>query len=327
VAARVPSVAGPLDTASLGTTLMHEHIFLITPEIQSTYPGFNEWHPEVEIPRAREVLREVKAAGIDTIVDLTPLGLGRNIGALEQAVAETGLQLIVSTGLYTSHDLPWPFRMNGPGTLVGGPDPLDTLFLRDIEEGIEGTPIRAGLLKCATDAEGMIPDIERVVRACARVSAKTGCPIYTHTHPVARGGLEQQQVFREEGVDLERVIIGHSGDHTDLDYLEHLIDAGSILGMDRFGTDIRPPVTEVRVNTIAALCARGYADRMVLSHDACCFDDWYPQDFDYWQMPPLDRLLYVKNVVVPTLAECGVTQAQVDQMLIHTPRRFFGGDR
>jgi phosphotriesterase-related protein len=265
----------------------------------------------------------VKAAGIDTIVDLTPLGLGRDVAALEQAVSGTGLQVIVSTGLYTSRDLPWPFRMTGPGTLFGGPDPLETLFAHDIEEGIAGTTIRAGILKCSTDADGMIPGIERVVRACAKVSVKTGCPIYTHTHPVARGGLEQQQVFREEGVDLGRVIIGHSGDHTDLDYLERLIHAGSLLGMDRFGTDLRPPDTDARADTIAALCARGYADRMVLSHDACCFDDWYPPQFDYWQMPPLDRLLYIKRVVAPALKERGVSSEQIDEMMIHTPRRFF----
>jgi len=323
MATTVSTLSGPVETANLGTTLMHEHIFLVNADMQGAYPGFNDWWREVEIPRAREVLRQVKQAGIDTLVDLSPLGLGRDIEAMEQAASGTGLQVIACTGLYTSRDLPWPLRMVGPGTLYGGPDPLDKLFLRDIRDGIEGTTIKAGILKCATDADGMTPDIERVVRACARVSRETGCPISTHTHSTLGFGLEQQQIFREEGVDLGRTIIGHCGDHTDLDYLERLIDAGSLIGMDRFGTDIRPPGTDVRVDTVVKLCERGYADRMLLSQDTCCSDDWYAPELNYWQMPPIERLLYVSKIVVPMLKERGVTQAQIDQMLIHTPRAFF----
>jgi len=323
MASTVPTLAGPVETANLGTVLMHEHIFLMNADMQGAYPGFNNWWRDIEIPRAREVLRQVKQAGIDTLVDLTPLGLGRDIEAMEQAASGTGLQVIACTGLYTSRDLPWPLRMLGPGTIVGGSDPLDQLFTRDITEGIGGTSIKAGILKCATDADGMLPDIERVVRACARVSRETGCPISTHTHSTLGFGLEQQEIFRQEGVELARTIIGHSGDHNDLDYLERLIDGGSLIGMDRFGTGLRPPSTEVRVHTVAKLCERGYADRMILSHDTCCSDDWYPAEFDYWQMPPVDRFLYMPKVVVPMLKERGVTQGQIDQMLIHTPRVFF----
>jgi phosphotriesterase-related protein len=326
----VETTTGPLDSAKLGTTLMHEHIINLSPDIQWSYANYHGWDPAVVIPQMRDAFRRVKEGGIDTIVDMTVAGLGRDINVVEQAVRGTGLQVIVATGMYIYNSLPWVFRYGGgynaPEPRPGDPDPLlDELFLLDIQEGIQGTGIKAGMLKCATDSDGITPHVERVIRSCARVSRETGVPITTHTHPVFRGGLEQQQIFREEGLDLSRVIIGHCGDQTDLDYLERLIDAGSLLGMDRFGPAVPPPL-EVRADTVAELCARGYADRMVLSHDSPAFHDWWPQETTAFKLSTIvERFLYVPNVGVPALKDRGVTQEQIDQMLIHTPRRFFEG--
>lgn len=327
----VETLAGPLDTAKLGTTLMHEHLVAVTPEIQWSYPGFHDWDPEVVIPKLREAMRQVKQAGIDTLVEVTPLGLGRNIKVMQQVVEGTGLQVIAATGMYIYSTLPWLFRYGlgynatEPG-LDGVPDPLlDDLFLRDIQEGMEGTGVKAGIIKCATDTEGITPHVGRVLRSCARVHLQTGVPISTHTIPRRKDGLEQQQLFREQGVDLSRVLIGHCDDSSDLDYLEQLIDNGSWLGMDRFHPALTPTV-EVRTDTVAELCRRGYADRLVLSHDQCGFLDWFPQEANFAQLPLPDRFLLISNVVVPALKERGVTQEQIDQMRIHNPRRFFEGN-
>jgi phosphotriesterase-related protein len=326
----VETLAGPVDTANLGTTLMHEHIFALTPDIQTAYPGFRGWIPEIEIPKAREAIRQVRAAGIDTLVDATPMGLGRDIKAMEQAVSGTGLQVIASTGLYVLRDLPGPFRMEGPGSQAGGPEFIDGLLLKDINEGIEGTSIKAGVIKAASDADGLTPDVERALRVCARVSRDTGIPIMTHTSSVIQGGLDQQRVFREEGVDLNRVVIGHSGCgcNNELEYIERLIDGGSFVELDRFGSNLLPPPMEARIETLAALCARGYADRIVLSHDACFFIDWFPDPelWDFWQNSTVDRFLVITNIVEPAIKERGVTQEQIDQMRIHNPRRFFEGE-
>ena len=151
------------------------------------------------------------------------------------------------------------------------------MFVRDIEEGIADTGIKAGILKCATDEPGITPGVERVLRAVAQAHKRTGVPISTHTHAGLRRGLEQQRIFEEEGVDLSRVIIGHSGDSTDVGYLEELIAGGSYLGMDRFGIDVILPFEE-RVNIVAQMCERGHADKMVLSHDANCYFDALPEE-------------------------------------------------
>src|SRR5437773_5391757 len=100
---------------------------------------------------------------------------------------------------------------------------MTDMFVRDIEHGIADTGVKAAILKCATDEPGVTPGVERVLRAVAQAHRATGVPISTHTHALTRVGLEQQRIFREEGVDLTRVVIGHSGDTSDVGYLEELI--------------------------------------------------------------------------------------------------------
>ena len=132
-------------------------------------------------------------------------------------------------------------------------------------------------------------------------------------------GLDQQRLFREEGVDLSRVVIGHSGDTTDLAYLEEIMRRGSFIGMDRFGID---PILSFddRVATVATLCERGHADQMVLSHDAACFIDLSPNIRAHL---PNSHYLHITRDVIPALEKHGVSQDQIDQMLITNPRRIF----
>jgi phosphotriesterase-related protein len=198
---------------------------------------------------------------------------------------------------------------------------MTEMFVRDIEQGIAGTGVKAGILKCATDKPGVTPDIERVLRATAQAHRRTGVPISTHTHATTRRGLEQQRIFAEEGVDLSRVVIGHSGDTTDLAYLEELIAGGSYLGMDRFGIDVILPF-EQRVETVAKLCERGHAGKMVLSHDAACFNDWLPEQALPVVLPNW-HYLHIHNDVVPALKSRGVTDCQLHMMLVENPRRIF----
>lgn len=316
--ASVHTVKGPIDTAALGVTLMHEHVFILSPEIQQNFP--QRWGTdEARVDDAVRQLDELKASGVDTIVDLSVLGHGRCIPRVASVAARTDLNVIVATGLYTFRDLPMYFAYQGPGTMLGGPEPMVDMFVRDIETGVADTGARAGILKCATDEPGLTRDVERVLRAVAQAHRDTGVPISTHTHAATRRGLDQQRIFAQEGVDLTRVIIGHCGDTTDLAYLEELMAEGSFLGMDRFGVDFILSF-EDRVATVARLCERGHAEQMVLSHDAACHIDWL--GFDEPAGAP-NRFTHVSNQVVPALLEQGVTEVQVRQMLVENPRRVF----
>ena len=318
--ALVNTVRAPIDTAGLGLTLMHEHVFVLSTEIMQNFP--ESWGDEEKrVDNAVARLNELKAAGVDSIVDLTVIGLGRYIPRIQRIAAQTELNIIVATGVYTYNDVPMYFHYQGPGTELGGPEFMTDMFVRDIEEGIADTGVKAAILKCATDVQGVTSGVERVLRAVAQAQRQTGVPISTHTHARTERGLEQQRIFQEEGVDLSRVIIGHSGDTTDIQYLEKLISNGSYLGMDRFGIDVLLSF-EDRVNTVARMCERGHAEKMVLSQDASCFIDALPEA----ALPailPNWHYLHIQNDVVPALKKRGISDEQITTMLVDNPRDIF----
>ena len=311
----VETATGPIEAAELGRVLMHEHVFVISTEIQQNYP--QEWGEEQErIDDAVDRLAELKNSGIDTIVDPTAIGLGRYIPRIQAVANRIDLRIVCATGLYTFNELPHYYRRRS----LANTDALTTHFVQDIVDGFAATGVKAGVIKCATDKPGLTPDVERVLRSCAQAHRETGCPITTHTHAETKRGLDQQRIFSEEGVDLTRVVIGHCGDTQDLDYLQRLIDAGSILGMDRFGID-GYLTTEQRVEVVAELCRRGHADQLVLSHDASCYIDWIEGEVPLAPLPNW-HYLHISEDVIPALLDAGVTDAQIETMLVDTPKRF-----
>lgn len=316
----VNTVRGPIDSEELGVTLMHEHVFVLSTEVMQNYP--ESWGDEEKrVANAVARLNELKSRGVDSIVDLTVIGLGRYIPRIQRVAAKTELNIIVATGVYTFNDVPMYFHYQGPGTELGGPEFMADMFVRDIEQGIANTGVRAAILKCATDVQGVTPGVERVLRAAAQAHRRTGVPISTHTHARSERGLEQQRIFQEEGVDLSRVIIGHSGDTTDIQYLETLISNGSYIGMDRFGIDTLLKF-EDRVNTVAKMCELGHADKMVLSQDASCFMDALPEAALPVVLPNW-HYLHIHNDVIPALKQRGVTGEQIETMLVDNPRKIF----
>jgi phosphotriesterase-related protein len=323
----VETVRGTVDTAALGPTYMHEHIFTLTADVQRNYP--REWgdeHARVEDAVAR--LGELAAQGVRTVVDLTVVGLGRYVPRI-QRIAERlpELNIVVATGLYTYDSVPFFFRHRGPALneLLGQdvPDPMTDMFVADIEEGIADTGVRAGMLKCAIDEPGLTPGVERVLRAIAAAHHRTGVPITVHTHPGTRTGQVVQRVLcDEEGVDPRRIVLGHSGDTTDCDHLAELADAGFVLGMDRFGL-YAETTFEARADTVVELCRRGYAGSMVLSHDASCYLDWI--DPDVLALLPQWNYRHIGDEVLPYLREHGVKEEEITTMLVAVPRQFFEG--
>ncbi|MFN0089528.1 MAG: phosphotriesterase [Acidimicrobiales bacterium] len=310
----VETARGTIDAEQLGATLMHEHIFVLNPEMQQNFD--TGWDEDAVCADAVARLNELKGVGIDSIVDLTVLGLGRFVPRIAKVAAQTELNIVFATGWYTFDNLPHHH-------LLGSPDSMAELFVRDIVEGVHGTPgLKAGILKCATDEPGVTEGVERVLRAVARAHRQTGAPISTHTHAPARRGLDQQRIFAEEGVDLSRVVIGHSGDTIEFDYLEQLLQAGSYLGMDRFGLNW-PINYEKRLQAVVELVKRGWVERLVLSHDAAChLDQMAPGLVEKLQSRGW-RYTHISKDVIPALLERGVTEAQIRTMLVDNPGRIF----
>jgi phosphotriesterase-related protein len=243
---------------------------------------------------------------------------GRDVGIAQRVNEETGLQVVLCTGIYTYDHLPMYLATREP-------DAIADLFVHDIEEGIQGSESKAAFLKCAADEPGVTPNVEKVHRACARASLRTGVPIMAHSRPASQTALRQIEIFREEGVDLSRVQIAHTGDTDDLDYIERVLESGAYIGMDRYGLEVFLP-TDRRNATVTALLERGYADRMFLSQDYCATLDWYPVEMAQQLMEAGAvkdwSMTLVFDGVIPALREAGMTDEQLDTMLVENPKRW-----
>lgn len=321
----VETVRGPVDVADLGRVLMHEHVFVLSTEHVQNYGTGDWWDEDERVDDAVDKLNTLHAAGIQTIVDPTVWGLGRYLPRVQRVAERTELNIIAATGLYTYDDVPHQYDLRGPGLLVDLPrDPMIDDFTRDITDGIADTGVKAAFLKCAVEAKGLTPGVERTLRAVAATARDTGAPITVHTSSPTQAGRLVVAVLTEEQVDLSKVVIGHAGDSNDLDYLTELADAGCLLGMDRFGLDLYNP-TGSRVDTIVSLIERGYVESLVLAHDASCYIDWFPGDAQaaVAQVAPNWHFTHITDDVLPMLSERGVTEAQIDQMLVATPARYF----
>jgi phosphotriesterase-related protein len=210
----IETARGPIPSDRLGPTLMHEHVFVIDLALEASFD--TDFDEEPAVVNAVRRLTELKAAGIDTIVDPTVLGIGRNPPLVQRVAEQVDLNIVLATGVFTTNELPQYFHYRHMLRPPEQGDVLVDLFVRDIREGVKGT-------------DG-----------------------------ASRGGLEQQRILAEEGVDLSRVIIGHCGDTGDIDYLEELLRNGSLLGLDRFGADRYMPVDD-RIAMVLELCERGWA--------------------------------------------------------------------
>lgn len=320
----VATVRGPVELHRLGTTLMHEHVFVLTPDVLQNY-GDAWWDEKVRVADAVAKLRALKQAGVDTIVDPTVVGLGRYIPRIQRVNAEVDINIVVATGLYTFDEIPHYFHYRGPGTLLGGPEPMTEMFVRDIRDGIGRTGVRAALLKGVVEERGLTPDQTRVHAAICAAHQETRAPITVHTNGAHQTGRLALDFYREHGVDLTKVVVGHAGDSNDLDYLRWIMDQGATIGCDRFGLDMYNTTAD-RVRTIATLCAQGYADRIVLSHDTSCYMDFFSGEASQQmlaQAAPNWHYLHIPRDVLPALRAQGVTDQQLSTMLVDNPRRHF----
>jgi len=313
--ATVNSVLGPLDTADLGFTLMHEHVMVAAAGVYRDYP---ELLGPDRMERVVQRLGAAKQGGIDTIVDATTLDLGRDVELLAETSRRTGIQIIACTGWWL--DVPRFFAGVSPAQLA-------QVFVREIEEGIGGTGIKAGILKSASDVAGVTPEQEIVLRAVARAHLETGVPIMLHSYSPGQVGRQQLAIAREEGVDPGRIKMDHSNDTTDVEYLTWLLEQGCYLGLDRYPG--RTTSSKARTRTMKALIDAGFADRLCPSHDGIVLGIVGGGDFEHAEAERLEYnphgFLYLNKVVIPELREMGVPEETLESLLVDAPRRFFEG--
>jgi phosphotriesterase-related protein len=318
----VQTVRGPLDVSKLGFTLPHEHICATSAGFWQVWPEFFGGR-EHFIQEAATHLRAAREGGVNTLVDVTPADVGRDIRLLEEVSRKSGVQIIACTGhwLYPSVSM-----------AARSVEELTGFFKLEIERGIEGTSIKPGVIKVATDHEGVTPFIERCLRAAARASKSTGIPVTTHTYAADRVGEKQAGIFESEGLDPKRVCLGHCDDTNDMNYLTGLTKRGYTIGMDHITwgvTDLNELPSGVlswqqRAQTIKALIDAGFCGKIFLSHD------WYfgtslgrTGTMAAKEKANPDGMLFNHRKTIPYLKQIGVTDEQIRMITVDNPRLFF----
>ncbi len=322
--AMINTVLGPISSDELGVTLMHEHLTL-------GYPG---WECDaLAVPYDREAisttlveaLEEAKAYGLKTMVEASPNDLNRDV-ELDRMISErTGINVICATGMYME-SMGKPAYLKFRSQLFDIATEMYETFMKEITQGIGDTGVKAGVIKVAT-GNGQISSYEEaVLKAAARAQKETGVPIITHTE-AGTMGPEQADLLISEGADPKRIMIGHIGGNANLQYHISILEKGAYIAFDRLGIEFMAP-DALRKACIIGLIGIGYANRIMLSHDYC----------PYWLSRPFELPDFVKGLlanwnyshvfknIIPALKEAGVTDENINTMIVKNPRRLFAGE-
>jgi len=318
----VQTVLGPISGDRMGFTAPHEHVLASSTDFMRLWPEYLGGRSRFT-NSAIERMKAAKAAGIDTIVDCTTADLGRDVRLLQEVSRRSGVQIVATTGHWLTPT---------PSFEARTAEELSDFFTLEIERGIEDTGVKPGVIKAAHQGDGMTPFQEKVFKAAARASKRTGVPVTTHSDARHRGGEQQAAIFEQEGLDPRMVCIGHSDESADFDYLAGLARRGYTLGIDHLfyglssmgGGTNGIPIWQDRAAMVKKLIDAGLNDRIFLANDwmfgitiaaAGTMDVLNERN-------PFGNLFNVRNTI-PELRQIGVTDEQIRTITVMNPRTFF----
>ena len=302
------TVQGPVDPSTLGFILPHEHTQCTLWHIQDRW---DYWELTPDEPVILQELAWFKEAGGTALADLTLPGIGRDPAWLLRISELSRLPIIMGGGWYRTAYYP-------PEALIDkrSVDSLADELVHDATVGVGETGIRIGILgEIGTDKPWVTPAEERVFRAVARCSRRTGLAISTHA-VLSDVGAAQLTILEEEGVDPGRVVIGHADSYPVLDHYLSLIDRGASVEFDFLGMSFTPmeQYGEAKViDLLLELLHRGHADRVLLSHDVC-----HNSQLRHFEG---NGYTYLSSTFLPRLRERGVSEAEIEQLTVLNPRR------
>ena len=308
----VQTVLGPVDPATLGFTLPHEHTAIALWQIPNRWDYWELTRDERVIDAE---LTRFRDAGGSTLVDLTLAGVGRDPAWLAGLARATGLNLVMGCGWYREAYYPAEARIDRRSV-----DDLADELVREASEGITvpgvDAPVRPGIIgEIGTDKPWLSAQEERVHRAVARAARRTGLAITTHA-VMSDVGLAQLAVFEDEGVDPSRVVVGHADSYPVLDHYLEIIGRGAQIEFDFLGMAFTPQerLGEPRIiDLLLELLSRGHADRILLSQDVC-----HNSQLRHYEG---NGYTYLQEAFLPRLRERGVSDAEVEQLTIANPGR------
>ncbi len=322
----IQTVLGNISKEELGITMMHEH--LVPGDNIPEFTGGERFVVPNTINRIIKQLNQAKEYGLKSAVDCTPIGKDRDVEKLAEIGEKTGLNIISSTGFYKINKMPeFAFEMSIQD--------MKNLFIKEIKEGIDSTGIRAGMIKVGSSKESIKPVEERAIRAGARAHLATGAPLTTHSTLGTAGG-QQLKIFQQEGVDLSRVVIGHSDLNLSSYYHKKLVIQGVTAGFDTIGKErfdyIRPESAglhryefekeayyipdRMRIQNICSLVKQGFEQNIIFSSDILYQEALMNPDtlgsYGY---------SYLLASFLPELKKEGIGEKALENILIYNPAR------
>jgi len=322
--ATVNTVLGGCDAKDLGFTLIHEHLSAGFPGFEFDNTSFNR---KEEVTKAVDKLKEIKNLGVGTFVDPCPMELGRDVEFAAEVAEKSGVRIVMATGLYNEAlGIPPHFRSLSP-------DDIAEVYVRELTEGVGKTGIKTGIIKTATGGiPGMTETAKTIskheqtcLRAAARAHKTTGAPILCHNDELGPFGRETLDIFADEGVDFNRVLIGHACGVGDMRYYFDILERGAWIGFDRFGVETIAS-DKMRLASLIGLLAVGY-DRIMLSHDHVgCWLGRVSKDWQaFMDKCPNWSYSHICRNILPALSKSGVSEGTIRTMTVDNPRNYFGG--
>ena len=305
---RIQTIKGPIEIDALGFVLPHEHLFT---DLRGPWgPNYAQGEPSAVVKVVEPYLAEACAAGVSALVECSTMGVGRNLSVLRSLAEVTPIHIIAPTGVYRDAYIPESLRETSEHDLA-------ELWTRELMEGIDGTSIRAGFIKLAMSDDGPTALEIRNLKAAVKASQNTGAVIASHTigRKIAR---KEMDVLEEAGLDLHRFIWVHAQTEPDISILEDAARRGAYLELDSVGAPYQPQA-ELLETTIALIKA-GFADQILLSHDA----GWYnPARADGLPDEGYRGYTALAMDFIPALLQRGITQEQIRLITVNNPSNAF----
>lgn len=328
---QVQTVLGPIDVEQMGVTQAHEHLYFDCEYLyERAWPDNVFSSEKVTVDNRKAVMTDLrtvlykygdnvlfhdtdmiideladfKAAGGQTIFEVSTIDLGRDPWKLRRISEKTGLNIVMGSTYYHFPSLPPQTKELIMNKGING---MADLFIQELEEGVAGTGIRPGVLGEIGPGEGE-EGTQIILHAAAIACRETGVPAIIHY-----SNMDVLRIFEEEGSDPRKVVMGHWG----LEFpVDEAIQHGAMISFDQFGMNF-PGIKDdnERLKEVVAMMERGYEDQLILSQDMC------------WKIRLRccggDGFGYLQNGILPRLKELGVSDAQIRKMMIENVKALF----
>lgn len=300
---KIETIMGTIQPQDLGKTYIHEHVRIdLSGQKGTPDTNYDDWEG------VAQELKELKAKGIDALVEVTNRGMGRDVTLMQRVAEASGIKIIASTGFYKEPFLPDYFYQYSDQQLA-------KLLIEDLEVGMDGTNIKAHVIgEIGTSKDVITPMEKRLFQIAIRVHLETGRPISTHT-TLGTMALEQIQLFQGAGINPERVVIGHLDLNCDRDYHLRIADHGVFMAFDTIGK-INYQSDEKRIEHLQLLIERGHLGQIMLSEDLTRKSHLKKHGGIGYS--------YLVDHFIPQLLQAGISEGAINQMLIENPRKFLG---